>query len=197
MKWIGIILLKALAYIISHFVWPVAFICRGWARKYVDISFYAWFLWLFLNDESDYGEEYWLRDKGLKPSFWSAVRWSLWRNNSFNLNYQYLRASMVGITLPPEYKFRWEQLIDGQWVSDWTFNVGQRLDESKSRIGSEFFRWKAPNGKKYWRFTLAKITKYLLITIKSGWNQRGEPYLDVKLKRNKSKYIEHWTNTKY
>lgn len=39
--------------------------------------------WLWLNDETDFGEQWWLEREGLKPGLWSAIRWGL-RNIAWN-----------------------------------------------------------------------------------------------------------------
>ena len=206
MRYVMTMIAKGLAYLVSHIFWWPAYFLRGWVRKHR-----IWVLWIWLDDETDQGDEYWLRANNLKPGLWSAIRWSLWRNNSFNLNYYVLRRPFFVVPIQPENKFRWEQLIDGQWVGDWKFNTGGRLDQQRSRLGSAMVRWEAQlvepiivDGKevgmknthkwaKFWRYTFANFVGPLLVTLKMGWNERGEAYLDLKLKRNKPFYTAHWT----
>ena len=224
MIWLLIMISKALIWIYSLFIWPIAFL----NRKAVRDAYYNgnWFwkalafpMWITLDDEYlfeegtdwDYGEPWWILQKGGKKNFLNAWLWQYARNNSWNWN------NIVKISTGPEIvlhgwatdgyspllhrRFKWEYKTTDGWYGDWNTNQGDRLSEERTWLGTAFCIYgliynvvhenqTLTSG--YWRFSHAGIHGPIMLNIKLGYNDRGEALFDFKIMMFKKKYTEHW-----
>jgi len=223
MKWLLILISKALMWPYSLIVFPVAFAFRepvryNWYGKKGLRKWLAFPLWITLDDEEDYGEDWWLQHNKLERNFWTAWRWSYLRNNSWNWN-DYVRiphgteqvlsgVSDTGYSLLHHRRFKWEVLLQthlpgGQvvekWHGDWNTNQGDRLSEQRTWLGYAMVRYYVVKGDErygpYWRYSSARIYPWLrlMVNVKLGYNDRGHALLDVKVARYKKFYTAHWT----
>lgn len=202
---------KLVMYGYSFFVWPVAFFFRNEVREMKEEG--RWFdrviaypYWIVLDDEEDYGEDWWLRKHGYGRNWRTAWIWSWARNNSWNWNMMMRVHEPVNMVIvvrswstdgrnPALHRrFKWEQRReDGSYYGDWNTNDGDRLSQYRTWLGSAFCVYQVSGGRrKYWRFSSARIYGPIMVNVKVGYNDRGEALLDVKLKKFKKEYTEHW-----
>lgn len=139
--------------------------------------------WFFLNDESDYGFEWWRKaNKVNKKNLWNAYRWSAIRNPMWNLEKQirpepmHLLISVKGeITqggkvLPglPFAVLKWED-DEGNYQD----NKGEYISIKHSKIGQKGGWYVSSNGKYYFRFSLAKnVWKNIWVELMLGTTDR-------------------------
>jgi len=213
------ILSKGLIYIYAFFVYIPAFYLRNRIRRFRAEGgikkILAFPLWIVLNDENDFGESWYLNKNGGKKNLWTSIKWAYFRNNSFNWNYYVLRfpmgesrirdawASHRGNTLAYRH-YKWEiwlkdsdgnftvMVNDGQHASQ-----GDRMSERFTRLGTNFaiFEEFDELGELlgvYFRFSTLRIYPGIIVMFRAGISGRGEPILDLKLKRFRKKYVEHW-----
>lgn len=207
--WVGILLIKLIAFIYSLFIFPIAYIFKTKIRKSIDknnsLLNPSWWLWITLDDENDYGEPWYLEHNNLKENFTTAWLWSYLRNNSWNLN-QLMKLKtdkevfLSGYTTssnssPLEHcRFKWEMIdtTTGKITDGWDVNQGNRLSQKYSSEGTSFCWYKTPY-KIVFRYSYAGVVlNLLMINTKSGFNKRGEALFDIKISRYKSYYKEHW-----
>ena len=75
-----------LMYVLAFFVFPYSYILRKDVRRFKDAKKGYRFLWLFLNDETDCGERWWMIKNGYTPdATWIQLfRWNVIRNSHWN-----------------------------------------------------------------------------------------------------------------
>lgn len=201
--------------IYSFPVFPIAYLLRNPVRRYIQKGGWrkiaAFPLWITLNDRyMDYGETWWLEQKGGKKNFKNAWLWSWSRNNSDNWNYYVVRKKTLGKEVVIKSwttdgrnpllhrRLKWEYYKDGEWKGDWTTNQGDRLNQYRTWLGTAFcvYGWQVEDGvasSGEWRFSHAGIWLNLIMAnIKLGYNQNGEALFDWKFKIYNKKYTEHW-----
>lgn len=79
-KWGVIMLINLLGFLTAPIIFPIAYLLR-------DIKLFRnYILWIYYDDEDDFGfnVSWWMRDK--KPSFWMAYKWCAIRNPAWNLH---------------------------------------------------------------------------------------------------------------
>lgn len=207
-------LAKLLAWPYSFFVYPIAYLVRDSVRRNKKVLF---FLWIVLDDEEDFGEDWWLLEKNLpRDEYWTSWRWAWARNNSWNLNslltYKFKKELIVSgydtskRQAPLEHcRFKWEIIEkfvdrggnDAEKIFDgWNVNKGDRLSQKYTNMGRAFCTytdWYRPTfSPVLWRASYAGIKSGWLINWKLGFNDRGEALIDFKIKRNRS-YTDHWS----
>lgn len=177
-------------------LYPLAFPFRGVIRKNKKLLF---FLWVVLDDEEDFGEEFFLRNR--KKNFWTSYAWAALRNNCWN----YHRLFVYDLVVPnqmqfPVMRFKWMYFDKhGKWIEGWTVNQGDRLSEAYSSIGTHFtemtlpYRGKA-GMKKIFTYSYAGKKGIFLLNIKLGFNSLGEQIFDFKIKLYKKEHTSNWMN---
>jgi len=178
-------------------VYPLAFPFRGIIRKNKKLLF---FLWVVLDDEEDFGEEFFLRNK--KKNFWTSYAWAALRNNCWN----YHRLFVYDLVVPkravfPSMRLKWRYWHDrtDRWIEGWTVNQGDSLSEKYSTVGVEYLVMRLPyrgksGMKKIFTYSFAGKKGIFLLNIKLGFNDKGEQLFDFKVKLYKKEYTEHWEN---
>lgn len=214
LKYIGVLLAKIIAWPYSFLVYPYAYFWRKDIRK----TYYAWrspfnpwfWLWVVLDDENDYGEHWWLikHEYVGKETLWVSFRWAWARNNSWNLN-QVLKIPFKSEVILSGYdtskrnrplehcRFKWELYRPNldDWIDGWDINQGDRLSQKYTNMGKAFCWYEEEFSVAYnplFRGSYAGIWKGWMINYKYGFNQRGEALLDLKIKRFKKYYTQHW-----
>lgn len=226
LKWAGFMLAKLLMWPYSLIIWPIAWIFRRDIRAAIVCGprweyWLAWPLWITLDDQEDYGEEWWLINNGLERNMLTAWRWSWARNNSWNFNNMVIRIrpgeetvlwssiiinqrkidkSVQGPYEPQIHRrFKWQILSpdpgdpDGYGITEgWDVNQGDRLSEKYTILGRSFCTYRITYGSKAWRYSYAMVRWGWMINIKAGFNDLGEALMDIKIKRYQDFYDAHW-----
>tara|TARA_R110000822_G_scaffold73853_5_gene177588 strand:+ start:370 stop:1014 length:645 start_codon:yes stop_codon:yes gene_type:complete len=203
--WIGILIIKLIAYPYGLIVYPLAYLLRDVIRNNVTLLS---FLWIVLDDEEDYGEEFFLKANNYKRNFITSYKWAAIRNNCWNLNnvltFRITHEFIVsGFNTSPKLdpldhcRFKWEiyrQEFD-DYLDGWTINQGDRLSQKYTTMGKAFCWYKPVLLDKLilFRSSYAGILfNKIMINYKFGFNDRGEALFDVKFKTFKKEYTSHW-----
>lgn len=202
LKWIGILFIKLLAWPYSFVIYPIAYYFKDSIRVYKKKCF---FLWIVLDDENDYGERFF--KPNMKDTFIKAWLWSWVRNNSWNLNkvltYKLKQEQVVSgydtskLNNPLYHcRFKWElyRREFNDYIDGWDMNQGSRLSQKYTNMGRSFCKYKeeGTDGPNFWRSSYAGIKLGWMINYKFGFNDRGEALIDIKIKKFKQSYTEHW-----
>ena len=184
MKWLLVMLSKLLMWPYSLVVFPVAFAFKRSVRSGMNrgglIRAISFVFWITLNDENDYGEEWYLDQKNRKENFATAWVWSWARNNSFNWNYYVVRWPHTKEVVTKSWttdgrdpllhrRIKWEYKKNinatpmWEWYGDWATNQGERLSQERTWIGKAWCRYEAyllePYKDYYGRTIGSKINK--------------------------------------
>jgi hypothetical protein len=148
LKWLLIMLANLFGFVTAPIVFPIAYLFKGvsFVRNYL--------LWLYYDDEDEFGYNvgWWM--KGRERGFFTAYRWSALRNPAWNLqalwmlDYNDTFNIIRGNDRTCVLKYVDE---DGNYMD----NQGEYLSLKHSIIGSEFLLFNL-NGKKYWRYSYAE-----------------------------------------
>lgn len=172
---------------LSYILYPLAYVLRGFLRKNRPWTIP---LWIFLDDENDYGEWWWLQENGIVleelnawQKFKVAYRWSVIRNPAWN-QYELFKPKQgelkiisskgnlarngVEVPLTDFAVFKWENEA-GQY----TDNQGEYLSYKFSTLGRSFV-WYKVDGTLYWRYSFAGRVKWLnrWVEVHLGTNNR-------------------------
>ena len=137
--------------ILNFIVFPVAWTFRKKARGNKG------FLWWFLHDGCDYGDQYFLEKHGNKKTFWTAYKWAI-RNpchNWYYSNKKYGRKSNYrgfATCQKPDVGLSWRTLKTCDKDGNYKDKHGTHIDVKKSILGKQNITFEI-GGKKYFRWS--------------------------------------------
>lgn len=131
--------------------------------------------YIFMNDtkDGDYGAQWWLDEKGLSPSIWSAVLWWI-RNHSWNYIRKYLPEWDGGrVDKDKDGEDEFEHLIltieeEDMKDSKGRHNRFMKASSRKGIYGINYYVYRL-NGKVF--FNYSRATPFLTIQIGAGGNE--------------------------
>jgi len=160
LKWIGVMIIPLLAFIIAPVFYPIAYSLR---HKRL---FREKILWYFFDEEDGlYGAQYWKDAKGItEDTFWVSYRWSALRNPMWNLHTILVPVKGEEVIISEKGKLTADgKEIDSSNVAvlfyvdekgKWSHNAGKYLSIRFSKLGKVFI-WFKIKGKLYWRCSYA------------------------------------------
>lgn len=163
-------------WILTKIFYPFAYLAKDWIygkdiiKNYsmpskAKDNMFAWFLWLFLDDDQPNGYPNWYAKEliGYVPTtkwdkFRCAYSWSAWRNPSYNINYYYLSNQSNIVEYDVWFgKYEWDR----------------KLRASNGDNGAQWVWFTTAKRQKRFLFSIA-IQKLPLInkpfTLYYGWN---------------------------
>lgn len=208
LRWILVMVIKIVAWIPSFFLWHPAFLLRDLIRKNRTTRIVFCWLWIWLDDEEDFGEHWWLEKNNLHMTYWTAWRWSYLRNNSWNLNNILIVPHGLEVIEegcdtswmndPLQHcRFKWQIIRGHRIIEGWDVNQGDRLSQGYSNLGkaSCWYYGSDPGISRIhylFRKSYAGVWRGLMINYKLGWNDRGHALVDLKIRIWKKRYADHW-----
>lgn len=212
-KWLLIMLIYGILYPLAYIVYPLSYNTRKWTRK-IRYSNKSWWyivpLWVFLDDEEDYGEgeiAWFKANKGRLDTAWQRFRisylWAVTRNHAWNFHSlcglnkddekQLISTKgeikRKGIVVDDPYRFATLRYEDDN--GNWTGHKGKWLSWNHSDLGSRFTWYKIGN-KLCWRYSFANKIKWLNRWIELHLGMTDNRYtVRFKIKNTQFKPIEH------
>ena len=172
-NWAGNMLINGLGFITAPIIFPLAYLLRNIPIVRNKI------LWIYFDDEDEFGfdVDWWMRGK--KPSFWMAYKWCALRNPAWNLQAALkpnIRAPKTLISESGTHHRGGDITIDPfvmcvlKWLTEnheYSDNKGEYLSIRHSVLGKKFLWFKF--GDHYWRYSFAdKVWKNMWIEFQIG-----------------------------
>ncbi len=184
--------------ILNYLIFPIAWIFKERARENKN------FLWWFLHDGCDYGDEYFLEKHENYKTWWTAYKWAI-RNPLHNFYYSHKiegkKENYQGwATCQKQDKgLMWRTLKTCDENGNYKDKHGKWIDAEKSILGKQNITFEI-NGKKYFRWSKC-IPKRIIGNIwycpeyKFGfesvnWAVQCKPFKFKMYNGNKFKYIK-------
>ena len=140
--------------ILNFIIFPIAWIFKDQVREKKN------FLWWFLHDGCDYGDEYFLEKHGNKKTFWTAYKWAI-RNPCHNWYYSNkidgVKVNYRGFATcqKPDKGLAWRTLKTCDKGGNYKDKHGTHIDIKKSILGKQNITFEI-GGKKYFRWSKCK-----------------------------------------
>lgn len=192
MRYILIMILNLLGFLTAPIVFPIAYFLR-------DVSIVRnKLLWIYYDDEDDFGFDVEWFMVGRKRNFFTAYKWCALRNPAWNLQassrldesklYVFTKTKGIlqhnGIIVSPSLK----ATAVLKYVNKEGFymdNKGDFLSEKFSVLGSQYAEfYEVSSGRRYWRYSVAKnILNDFWLELQVGYHTR--PTFRLKIKKVK------------
>jgi hypothetical protein len=137
--------------ILNFIIFPIAWIFKDQVREKKG------FLWWFLHDGCDYGDEYFIEKHGNHKTFWTAYKWAM-RNPCHNWYYsnkiEGVKANYRGFATcqKPDKGLAWRTLKTCDKDGHYKDKHGKWIDNAYSLLGKQRITFYI-EGKKYFRYS--------------------------------------------
>lgn len=182
LKWFSFMLIYGLLYPLAYLIYPISYRLRHCLRRVRYQKRVWWYivpLWVFLDDEEDYGEgePAWFESKkGDLSTGWGRFRmaylWSVTRNHAWNFH------SLSGLHKGQEKELvstkgeitRRDKVVEDPYVfatfryeddnGNWTGHKGKWLSYRHSDFGKRF-TWYKIGKRLFWRYSFANYVEWM------------------------------------
>lgn len=187
LKWVAFMLLNLFGFVTAPIMFPIAYALRnvGIVRNKI--------LWIYYDDEDEFGFDvsWWM--VGRKKNFWTAYKWAALRNPAWNLHALFSdKEKKITIT-----KLSGRLFHNGDWApaalntsavlkyvdeeGNYMDNKGPIFSRKHSHIGQQYMEFYDEKGHNFWRYSYAnKLIGKLWLELQIGFTTRPQFRLKVK-----------------
>lgn len=189
LRWLSQMVFNLFGFISAPVIFPIAYLLKDVRIVREKL------LWIYYDDEDDFGFDVYWWMVGRKRNFFTAYKWCAIRNPMWN---GHTLSMLKGFSIGAYIFFRPKGILqrDGKVLSDnntavlkyenefgkYMDNKGEYLSTKFSTIGSQYIEFiHVKSGKIYWRYSFAnKVYRNIWIEFQAGYTTRATFRLKIK-----------------